>query len=448
MGDTWVLSEIGKALHRRLLKKLDSESALTSTFEYPDTWRTRFRECKIEFHMPPHQHIHVDKSFMYNPAFTSVKISDTADVVAFIINERPSPDYGCTLLFDRLGLFHQPIDVGATQYSKCRFPSVVPRIQNIVTNRLSRAWVLKLKIELTVASYLVTSSEAFAKDDDQFKLLPLGYSLPEEPVSARTNGDDKQMIDAIVETLNSVSNMWVFLACLPNAVAYEGWIEKDTRRARELVIAKHIKTGGLFILEDTPRATRTVGSDCACGSYDVAMTSAVRGQVGDTQSCISVQGKRISSIAPHMSGIHPSSPLRDLPDTQTRIHIDEDALGGVQLFCDPDQRGEHAERCRGGCLVQTIMVWGRSNKGDSHITLRIFDLSFAVPSRLRWYQTFSHWTAVDTSPHQKTYCTCPLHDEGFRVMLPDPSCHTLSYHPSYLPSSRPKSALSSLLVSS
>lgn len=235
MGDTWVLSsvlkpkgslavvgssgqETGKVLHRRLLKKLDSESALTMTFEHPDTWRTRFRECKIEFHMPPPQHIHVDKSLMYNPAFTSVKISDTADFVAFMINERPSPDYGCTLLFYRLGLFNQPIYVGATQYSKSRIPSAVPGIQNMVANRLSRAWVLKLKIGLTIASYLVTSSEAFAKDDDQFKLLPLGYSLVEEPLSARTNGDDKQMIDAIIETLNSVSNMWVFLACLPNAV--------------------------------------------------------------------------------------------------------------------------------------------------------------------------------------------------------------------------------------
>lgn len=235
MGDTWVLSsvlkpkgslavvgssgqETGKALHRRLLKKLDSESALTTTFEHPDTWRTRFRECKIEFHMPPHQHIHVDKSFMYDPAFTSVKISDTADFVAFMINDRPSPDYGCTLLFYRLGLFGQPIYVGSTQYSKSRFPSVVPRIQEIVAYRLSRAWVLKIKIGLNIASYLVTSSEAFAKDDDQFKLLPLGYSLPEEPVSAWTIGDDKQMIDAIVETLNSVGKMWVFLACLPNTV--------------------------------------------------------------------------------------------------------------------------------------------------------------------------------------------------------------------------------------
>lgn len=235
MSDTWILSSVlgpnealaaigssgqqqqtGRALHRSLLKKLDSESALVDAFEHPDSWRTRFRERKIEFHLPHHKYI--DKHFMYNPAFTSVKLSDTADFVAFMINERPSPDHGCTLLFYHLGLTGRPIYVGSTQYSKSRIPLLVPRIQDMVVNRLSRAWVIKLKIGLNIASYLVTSSEAFAKDDDEFKLLPLGYSLPEEPVSALTIGDENQMIDAIIETLNSVSKMWVFLACLPNTV--------------------------------------------------------------------------------------------------------------------------------------------------------------------------------------------------------------------------------------
>lgn len=132
---------------------------------------------------------------MYNPAFTSIKLCDTADFVAFMINERPSPDYVCTLLICRLGFSGQPICVGSTQYSKSRVPSVVPRIQEMVANRLSRAWVIKLKIGVDIASYLVTSSDAFTKDDDEFKLLPLGSSYPEEPVchqSAVTDGDNKQ----------------------------------------------------------------------------------------------------------------------------------------------------------------------------------------------------------------------------------------------------------------
>lgn len=249
LRDTWVLSsvlepkkavaatassgrETGRALHRSLLKKLDAESVLVETFEHPDSWGTRFRERKIEFCLPHQQYI--DKSFMYNSAFTSIKLCDTADFVAFMINERPSPDYVCTLIVYRLGLAGRPIYVGSTQYSKSRTQSLVPRVQDMVANRLSRAWVIKLKIGPDVASYLVTSSEAFANDDDEFKLLPLGCSFPEDSVrdqSAVTKGDEKQMIDAIIESLNTVGKTWLFLACLPKSIVSGQAIESNPGRA-------------------------------------------------------------------------------------------------------------------------------------------------------------------------------------------------------------------------
>lgn len=94
--------ETGRTLHRSLLKKLDSKSALMATFEHPDTRRTRFRERKIKFHMPRHQYI--DQYVMYKPTFMCVKISETAGFVAFMINERLSTDYVYILLFYRLGL--------------------------------------------------------------------------------------------------------------------------------------------------------------------------------------------------------------------------------------------------------------------------------------------------------------------------------------------------------
>lgn len=201
---------------------------------------------------------------------------------------------------------------------------------------------------------------------------------------------------------------------------------------------------------DISRAESIVCLHCATGSYDEASASGITGQIGSSKSYISVQGKRVASIAPHMGGIHPSSPLRDLPDTQIRIHIDEDALSGLQFFCDPDQRGEHGEGHRNVNLVQKMMVWGPSGKDDSHITFRIFDLSFAVPSHLRLYQTFRRWAGAGISPAKNTYCACPLHDQGFRVTLPCTSCQTLAHHPSPSPSSRPKSksSLSSLMMSS
>lgn len=551
MSDTWVLSsvleskeslaairlsgqETGGALHRSLLKKLDCESALVAIFEHPDTWRTRFRERKIEFHMPHHQYIEEYPHRPYTDQyFMSVKLDETAEFVAFMINE-PSTDRVCTLLFYRLGLSGQPLYVGSTQYPKSGVSSPVPTIQDMVVDRLSRAWIIRLKIGINIVSYLVTGTDAFGKDDDEFKLLSLGSPSPEEPLSTMRDGDEKRMIDAITKTLNGGSSVWVFLACLPNTVvsvetaesnpdlaelnqqARHGGIGKDMRSPRNLVLAKHIKTGSIFVLgvsylgpratgkflnvvallspprqdlsfrnvtiarvlapkchalvsiiwqesesEDSqpelyyynvpcaafyniPRAESTVDPHRATGSDDEE--PALRNPWG-SKSCISVQGQRITSIAPRMGGIHPSSPLRDLPDTQNRIHTDE-VLGGLQLFYYPDQR-ENRARLREGYLVQKMMVWGWSKTDESCITLRTFDLSFADPSRLQSYQKFRRWTGAETSSSRINYCACPLHDEGSRVTLPTTSSRrSSSHHPSHPPSSSHKSTLSSLLTSS
>lgn len=222
MSDTWVLSsvleskesgvaigssgrETARTLHRSLLKKLDQESALVATFEHPDTWRTRFRERKIEFHMPCRQDTHHPYTYSGISAFKSVKMSETENFVAFMIDEKPSSDRVCTLLFYRLGLSGQPVYVGTTGIQ-----SPGTGIQHMVVNRLSRAWLIKLKIGFKIVSYLVTSSEAFTRDDDEYRLLQLGYSSPERPLLAVSDGDDKQMIDTITKTTNSICRLWGF----------------------------------------------------------------------------------------------------------------------------------------------------------------------------------------------------------------------------------------------
>ncbi|MCJ1463474.1 hypothetical protein MMC07_002081 [Pseudocyphellaria aurata] len=69
------------------------------------------------------------------------------------------------------------------------------------------------------------------------------------------------------------------------------------------------------------------------------------------------------------------------------------------------------------------------------------------------------WTGTNASPYKHRFCACPLHDDGYRVMLPDTSCPSLSC-PEEIPSLatrkppsrfksifRPKSILSPLLRS-
>lgn len=200
--------------------------------------------------------------------------------------------------------------------------------------------------------------------------------------------------------------------------------------------------------QDILRAESDVGPDCVTGSYDVAPASGTPSRDRHSKSYISVHGKRIASIAPQMGGIHPSSPLRDLHNTKISICEDEDALGGLQLFCDSGHSGDHLDQRREGGLVQKMMVWGRSEEGGSHITLRIFYLGFADPSQLQLYQRSRHWTGADTSPSQHIFCACPLHDDGFRVTLPDTSYQILSHHPLRSSSPGRKPILPSLLNSS
>lgn len=219
------------------------------------------------------------------------------------------------------------------------------------------------------------------------------------------------------------------------------WQESESEDSRPELYYYNVPCAAFY---NVPCAESTVDPHCANGSDDEEPAS---GNPWGSQSYTSVEGQRITSIAPRMGGIHPSSPLRDLPDTQNQIHKDE-ALGGLQLFYDPDQR-ENGGRLREGYPVQKMMVWGWSKKDDSYITVRTFDLSFADPSRLQSYQKFRRWIGAETSFSRTDYCACPLHDEGCRVTLPNTSsCRPSSHHPSHPPSSRQKSALSSLLMPS
>lgn len=60
------------------------------------------------------------------------------------------------------------------------------------------------------------------KDDDEFKLLS-----PEELQSAEKDRDKKQMIDTITKTLNNVSKLLIFLACLPNTLGSVEGVESN-----------------------------------------------------------------------------------------------------------------------------------------------------------------------------------------------------------------------------
>lgn len=130
-----------------------------------------------------------------------------------------------------------------------------------------------------------------------------------------------------------------------------------------------------------------------------------------------IQGKRITSFDQYMGGIHPSSPLFRLASPQ------EIAVGGLQF----PHTTEYQENYPRNIQYQKCFVWGpaTSEAECTQISLKIFDFSFADPQRLRSLtaygakagqrrdQTFHH-IALNS-----LHCACALHDDGFRVVLPD-----------------------------
>ena len=147
--------------------------------------------------------------------------------------------------------------------------------------------------------------------------------------------------------------------------------------------------------------------------------------------CTYVQGKRIRSLDPTVGGIHSTSSLWQLQD---RISEEptlqyQATLGGLHIL----QTSEIARSPR--LPHQAIYVWGPKT---NHVSLAIFDLSYAGPylhsltERFQSSSASSHsaifiFKKVDPSLLNSWYvpCQCSLHDDGYRIVLPDTRCAAL-----------------------
>ena len=147
--------------------------------------------------------------------------------------------------------------------------------------------------------------------------------------------------------------------------------------------------------------------------------------------CTYVQGKRIRSLDPTIGGIHSGCPLWQLQD---RISEEptlqcQATLGGLHIL-------QTSEIARSPLLLhQAIYAWGpKANR----VSLAIFDLSYAGPylrSLTKRFQTSSASSSsptfvlkkVDPDLFNAWYvpCQCALHDDGYRIVLPDTRCAAL-----------------------
>lgn len=158
------------------------------------------------------------------------------------------------------------------------------------------------------------------------------------------------------------------------------------------------------------------------------------------ESCVEIQGKRIISLDRRMGGVHRLSPLREFfQNNPSSRPDDEDALGGLQVTC---RRFTNEERQFEGSGVQKVTVFG-PNDENSRITFRTFDLSFGDLGRLRQIRIMTTEGGYGELKHLN--CACHLHDEGFRITLPDTWCKVAYTNDPIPPPFEPNTMLSSWL---
>lgn len=133
--------------------------------------------------------------------------------------------------------------------------------------------------------------------------------------------------------------------------------------------------------------------------------------------CRLVQGKRVTSLDQHMGGTHPSSPLYQLASPK------EIAMGGLQF----PHTTENQETFPRNVQYQKCFVWGPATSQREHtqISFQVFDFSFADPQRLRSLTIYGVGAGQRRGENHHNielnslHCACALHDDGFRIVLPD-----------------------------
>lgn len=267
--------ETPKELHRRLLKQLDLENAISRISNHPDAWRLHFQETTLKFVLPPrckHQHRRVTA---YKSYFSSVAICDAGDFIALMTKdftgESPTPineQSGSTLLFYRLGLFSQPCYIGSIQYSRSQpYPPVSSAIRKLSTVSCGRGWVLKLDMGDHVTCYLVEPCNGFGKDEKPYILEPLGSFPPRDMLLENRNAEESRLFISLSNTFGNSQKKYKALACLPKfrpTVSFPSSVDRSLfahiylqggeissfhgARYGELVIGNHADEADLFLL--------------------------------------------------------------------------------------------------------------------------------------------------------------------------------------------------------
>ena len=223
LSNSWILSTVldvsegnypldgsvsGRISHRDLLKKLDRDSNLPSTYRHADAWRTRFRARSLEFTIPSLFTV------LKNPAFVATaRLGTQNGIVAFQLQDLSDSTSHCsknTLVVYRFDLKDLPRYAGTIHDVEGQGALRIISVKEI---RRNAEWVLQIEIGETVGFYSLHTREAFAKFDSQFSLKPLESA--EEVLGLSTNNPVTEVFDGAHEPFSINGRSWNVLARLP-----------------------------------------------------------------------------------------------------------------------------------------------------------------------------------------------------------------------------------------
>lgn len=214
LSNAWVLSSVlgvkgsAQLSHRDLLKKLDRDTDLPSTFQHPDAWRTRFRIRTLDFLLPS------PSSTRTRPSFVAAARTGTQNGwLAFQLRhstQETTDRLQSTLVIYRFDSAELPWYAGAVHNVEGHGAL---RITGVAEIRRDKEWVLRIEIGDTAGFYSLKTREAFSNADCPFSLKAL-ETLEKVPGLS----EDKSTVrgfDGLPETLPTGDQSWKILAGFP-----------------------------------------------------------------------------------------------------------------------------------------------------------------------------------------------------------------------------------------
>ena len=223
LSNSWILSTVldvsegksplggsvnGKISHRELLKKLDCDGNLLSTYRHADAWRTRFRARSLEFTIAS------SSSVLKSPTFAATAMIGTQNgIVAFQLQDSPDSTSHCsknTVVVYRFDSTDLPLYAGTIHDVEGQGALRITSVKEI---RRHAEWVLRIEIGETAGFYLLHTREAFAKSDSRFSLKSLRSA--EEVLGLSAYNLATELFDGAHESFPISVQSWNILARLP-----------------------------------------------------------------------------------------------------------------------------------------------------------------------------------------------------------------------------------------